>query len=68
MSKKSLNRLQIRSGSAPALDSWLDLDSFLGSCFCLELGGVGEWTSGGVVSMVDVTAGFEGVPGLLTCL
>ena len=31
----------------------LDLDS----C-CLELGGTEEWISGGVVSMVDVTASF----------
>ena len=36
----------------------LDLDSSLGDCFCLELGGMEEWSSGGVVSMVDVTASF----------
>ena len=27
-------------------------------CFCLELSGVEEWISGGVVSMADVAAGF----------
>ena len=32
----------------------LGLDSSFGGCFCLELGGVDEWTSGGVVSMVDL--------------
>ena len=36
----------------------LDLDSSLGGYFCLELGGMEEWTSGGVVSMVDVTTSF----------
>ena len=36
----------------------LDLDSSFGGCFCLELGGVEEWISGGVVSMADVAAGF----------
>ena len=39
----------------------LNLDSFLGDCLCLELGGVKEWTSGGVASMVDTTGGFLGV-------
>ena len=32
----------------------LGLDSSFGSCFSLELGGVQEWTSSRVVSMVDV--------------
>ena len=42
----------------------LNLDSFLGDCFILELGGVKEWTSGGVASMVDITGGFLGVVGI----
>ena len=36
----------------------LELDSAFGGYFCLELSGVKEWTSGGLVSMVDVTGGF----------
>ena len=35
----------------------LGLNSSFSGCFYLELG-VEEWTSGGVVSMVDVTGGF----------
>ena len=35
-----------------------ELDSSCGRCFCLELGGVEEWNSGGVVSMVDGTSDF----------
>ena len=34
----------------------LELDSCFGRCFCLQQGGVKEWTSGRVVSMVDVTS------------
>ena len=30
-----------------------------GGCFCLELGSVDEWTSGGVVSTIDVTCSFS---------
>ena len=36
----------------------LDLGSSFRNCFCLVLGGVEEWNSGGAVSMEDVTAGF----------
>ena len=37
----------------------VELHSSFGGCFCLELGGVKELTSGvRVVSMVDVTDGF----------
>ena len=32
----------------------LELDSSFGGCFGLELGGVGEWTSGGLISMVVI--------------
>ena len=46
----------------------LELYSSFGGLFDLELDGVEEWISGGVVSMVDVTGGFQGVPGLVTCL
>ena len=39
------------------------LDTSFGCCFCLEQVGVEEWTSGAVVSMVDVTtAWFSEVP------
>ena len=55
----------------------LELDSTFGACVCLELGGVKEWTSGRVVSMVVVTSvvffwggrgGGGGVLGLVMCL
>ena len=46
----------------------LELYSSFGGLFYLELDGVEEWISGGVVSMLDVTSGFQGVPGLATCL
>ena len=36
----------------------LELDSSFGGYFSLELGATKEWTSGGVVCMVDVTSGF----------
>ena len=36
----------------------LELDSSFGGCFSLELGGMEEWTSCGVVSMEDVIGGF----------
>ena len=35
----------------------LELDSSFWSCFCLELDGLEEWTSG-VFNMVDITGGF----------
>ena len=35
----------------------LELDSSFWGCFCLELDGLEEWTSG-VFNMVDVTGGF----------
>ena len=38
----------------------LELYSSFGGFFDLELDGVEEWISGGVVSMVDVTGGFFG--------
>ena len=38
----------------------LELDSSFGGCFCLELVGVEEWNSGGMVRMVDVIGGFLG--------
>ena len=48
----------------------LELDSSFGGCFSLELGGMEEWTSCGVVSMADVIGGvfWERVPWLVTCL
>ena len=36
----------------------LELDSSFWGCFCLDVGGVKEWASGEMVSMVDVTNGF----------
>ena len=36
----------------------LELDSSFAGCFCMDLGGVKQWTSSGVVIMVDVTGGF----------
>ena len=36
----------------------LELDSSFGDGFCLELGGVEEWTSGGTVKIMDATGGF----------
>ena len=44
----------------------LQLDSSFGCCFCLELGSVKEWTSGGLVSIADVTSGLQ--PRSVTCL
>ena len=35
----------------------LQLNSSFGCCFYLELGSVKEWTSGGLVSIADVTSG-----------
>ena len=46
----------------------LELDSSFRVFFYLELGGVDEWTSSVVVSMMDVTGGFLGFFGLMTCL
>ena len=43
----------------------LELNFSFGGCFFLELSGVKEWTSGGVVSMVDVTDGFLGGAGVV---
>ena len=43
----------------------LELNSSFGGCFCLELSGVKERTSGEAVSMVDVTDGFLGGPGVV---
>ena len=43
----------------------LELDSSFGGCFCLELGGVKEWISNRVVSMVNVTGRFVEVPGMM---
>ena len=41
----------------------LELDSSFRGFFGLEPGGVEEWTSATVVSMMDVTGGFLGVLG-----
>ena len=43
----------------------LDLDSFFGRCFCLELGGAEEWTSDELVCMMNT---IQKVLELLTCL